>query len=123
MAKRPPWEITVARKADVIAEFQVPSHKFGDREIGDFLRALVIRCRTEDPQDMVGYYVNRRKGHPQRLPFADVIRHYLPEKNRSGFFCGTWDCYAMALQEMAPGAVEAVEFHLEQNRRARKMTL
>jgi hypothetical protein len=113
MAKLPPWEITVARKSDVIAEFQVPGHRFGDREIAAFLRALAVRYRTDTPQDMLDYYVNKRKGRPQRLPLADVQPHLLLEKNRSGFFCGDWECYAMAMQEMAPGAAEAARFHVE----------
>ena len=100
MPKQPPWEIRVGRKSEVLAEIQVPFHKMGEKDIAAFLRALVVRYRTDRPEDMVSFYVNKRRGNPCRLPFADIKPAYQLEQSRVGYFCGDWECYAFAMHEI-----------------------
>ena len=68
MPKQGPWEIRGGRKAKVLAEFCVPYHKMTTNDLSAFLRALVIQYRTNSPEEMVGYYVNRRLGDPSQIP-------------------------------------------------------
>ncbi len=109
MPKQSPWQIRVGRKADVLAEFCVPAHKMDVKDLKTFLRALVVRYRTNSPEDMVGYYVNRRRGHPCRLPFAEVTYQYWPDQCRGGYWCGDWECYASATREIDASAAKALK--------------
>jgi hypothetical protein len=67
---------------------------------------------------MLAFYVNRRRGSPQRLPFADVRWTEDLEHNRVGYFCGDWDCYAMAMQEIDEDIARAVQRELARTRGA-----
>ena len=112
MSKQPLWEIEIACKADVLAEFTVPVNKMGVNDLKAFLRALVIRYRTNSPEDMVDYYVNRRRGHPCRLPFADVTYKHWLDQCRVGYWCGEWECHATAKQEIDASAAQALKEHM-----------
>ncbi len=109
MPKQPPWQIRVGRKADVLAEFCVPAHKIGVKDLNVFLRALVVRYRTNSPEDMVGYYVNRRRGHPCHLPFAEVAPAHRLDECRVGYLCGDWECYASARQKVDASQAQAMK--------------
>ena len=73
--KSPPWKFSVWRKDEQLAEFDIPAHKLESHEVGRFLHALVVRSRTNSLEEMIKYYVNNRRGHPTRVPFAEVIRY------------------------------------------------
>ena len=108
--KQPPWHIKVARKDNVLEEFDVPAHKLGSKEIGTFLRAIVVRYRTETAEDMASYYVNQRRGAPSRLPFAEVSDCYSEDQQHQGYLCGgwEWEWYATAMQDVGPEAATAM---------------
>ena len=113
MPKQPPWEIRVGRKADVLAEFCVPAHKLTEKGLGTFLRALVVRYRADSPEDMLGYYVNRRRGNPCRLPFVEVTPAHRLDECRVGYLCGNWECYASAMQKIDASQAQAMKEILE----------
>ncbi len=92
-----PWEITVARKAEILADFRVPVHKLQKNALNAFLKALVVRYSTETPQDMLAFYVNKTRGAPAYLPFAEVSYCHDLGRRRVGYWCGNWDCYAFAM--------------------------
>src|SRR5438552_2783008 len=100
MTKQPPWEIQVGRKVEIILEFFVPAHKLQANALKAFLIALVARYRTATPEEMLFYYVNKTRGRPTRLPFANITPTFDFEKRRVGFFCGEWECYARAEHEI-----------------------
>ncbi len=109
MPKQPPWEIRVGRKADVLAEFCIPAHKMGVKDLETFLRALVVRYRTDSPEDMLEYYVNQRRGNPYRLPFAEVTPAHRLDERRVGYLCGDWQCYAFAMQKIDASQAQAMK--------------
>ena len=119
MPKQPPWEIRVARKADVLAEFHVPAHKMDVKDLKAFLRAIIVRYRTDSPEDMMHYYVNRRRGHPSRLPFAEVTCVHKLDQQRVGYWCGDWDCYASAMQKIDEAQAQAGKQILRASKGAR----
>lgn len=108
MPKQGPWEICVGRKANVLAKFCVPHHKMSKNDLSAFLRALVIQYRTNDPEKMVGYYVNRRPGHPSRIPLEIKTVDKIDQR-RMGYLCGNWDFYAYALQEYNEELVQEIK--------------
>jgi hypothetical protein len=118
---QPPWEIKVGRKAKILAEFQVPAHKLQKNALDIFLKALVVRYRTSTPEDMLPYYVNKAKGEPSRLSFADVTYCYDLDRRRVGYCCGDWDCYAFAMQEIEAHEAEAIRSELRKNRESRRL--
>jgi len=108
MPKHGPWEIRVCRKDEVLAEFCVPYHKMSTGDLSAFLRGLIIQYRTNSPEEMVGYYVNRRLGAPSRIPLEVMAVNKLDQR-RMGYWCGNWDFYAYALQEFDEEQVQAVK--------------
>ena len=108
MPKQGPWEIRVGRKDDVLAEFSVPHHKMSKKDLNVFLRALVIRYRTDSPEEMVGYYVNKRLGHPSQIPLKVNSANKL-DQHRIGYCCGNWELYAYALHEFDKEQIQAVK--------------
>jgi hypothetical protein len=112
------WNIRVGRKAKVIADFHAPMHKLDRKGVCDFLRALVIRHRTDTPQEMLDYYVNNRRGKPIHRKDADARFYFDYEKCLSGYWCGDWECYASAAFQLTSEEAEALHnIHL-QNKRA-----
>lgn len=118
MPSRCPWKIRVAHKDKDIASFEVPEHKLGSKEIGTFLHALVVRYRTETAEEMLPYYVNGRKGLPEKSPFANIVRYDRLDLREVGFFCGDWECYAMATQTISEEHAAIIQQLHEQNRRS-----
>ena len=118
MPKQPPWTITVGRKAEVISEFVVPAHKLQRTALENYLRALVVRYRTKSPEDMLNYYVNRTKGKPTRLVYAELRPYWSFDLRRSGYFCGEWECYASATYEVSAEIAQAVQNELERGKQA-----
>jgi len=116
MPKQAPWTIRIGRKAEILDEFEVPYHKLGVNDLKALLRALVVRYRTKRPNEMVNYYVNRRLGHPQRLPFADVIWAYDLDRCQVGYACGNWDCYATAMHLIPPEQAQAIKNELRRGK-------
>lgn len=117
MPKQPPWKIRIGRKVEIIGEFEVPSHKLDTNGVKSFLRALVARYRTERPEDMVAFYVNRRRGDPARSQLANVIKAWDFDRCLIGYSCGNWDCYADAMRRIGP---EAAEFLREETERTKR---
>jgi hypothetical protein len=66
---------------------------------------------------MIPYYVNSRRGHPDRMPFANVIRYENDDLTENGYWCGEWECYARATQTMTNEWVAIVRQLREQNKR------
>ena len=118
MPKQPPWEIHVGQKADVLAKFCVPFHKMSIKDLSAFLRALVICYRTNRPEEMVGYYVNRRLGDPSHI-LLEVKAVHKFDQNQIGYWCGNWDFYAYAMQELDEAKVQAVKQILQVTKDAR----
>ena len=118
MPKQAPWEIRVGRKTEVLAEFSVPAHKLRTDNVKAFLKAIVIRYRNETPEEMMSYYVNKTRGLPSRLPFADVMRAYDIDRCRVGYSCGDWECYAFAMQEISGAVAQTVKKLLEATKAA-----
>ena len=116
MTKQPPWEITVGRKGNIIAEFQVPSHKLQKNALAAFLRALVARYRSSSPEEMLSYYVNNTRGAPARLPFAEIVPCHDLERLRVGLQCGGWECYATALHEVSSDVAKSLDEMFSQNK-------
>jgi len=100
MQKQSPWEITLKRKAKTLAEFTVPAHKLTGNGLKAFLKAIVASERVGDPESMMLLYLNKRRGEPSRLQFAEIRKHEDLKRRRVGYFCGDWECYASALQEI-----------------------
>jgi hypothetical protein len=117
MPKRPEWEIQVGRKAEILANFRVPMYKLPRKALQAFLRALVIRYRTDTPEEMLPFYVSKTRGAPDRLPYAEVSDWPL-DRGRLGYWCGTWECYASALWELDAKTLEAVMMEIQKNIRA-----
>jgi hypothetical protein len=61
-SRQPSWKVRVGNKEVVLAEFELPYHRMGNRQIETFLRALVVRYRTDTREEMASYYVNGRAG-------------------------------------------------------------
>ena len=101
MPTQPPWEIRVGRKAEVLGDFRVPAHKLQKHALMTFLRALVVRYRTDTPEDMLAFYVNNTRGTPTRLPFAEVTYCEDLDRQRVGYWCGTWESWACAMHEIS----------------------
>ena len=116
--KSPPWKFSVWRKDEQLAEFDVPAHKLEAHEVGRFLHALVVRSRTNSLEEMIKYYVNNRRGHPTRVPFAEVIRYSSDEFSENGFWCGEWECYARATQTVTEDVSSILRQIREKNIRA-----
>ncbi len=116
---QPPWEIRVGRKDKILAEFRVPAHKLQKNALYAFLKAMVVRYRTETPEDMLAFYVNKTRGAPTRLSFAEARSCHDLEKRRVGHWCGDWDCYASAMREISAEAADGMKLIFEQNRRTR----
>ena len=112
MPKQPDWEFKVARKAEVLAEFRVPTHKLQKNTLNAFLKALVVRYRTNTPEEMLAFYVNKTRGTPDHLPFAEVHWCSDLDRKRVGYFCGDWECYASAMQEIDADTADANKTHL-----------
>ncbi len=119
MAKQPPWEIQVGRKNEILAEFSVPGHKLGTNDLKAFLRALVARYRTDDPEVMLLFYVNRRPGNPDRLPFAEVTYEHWLDQHRVGYWCGQWECYATAKQKIDATTADALKDLMQASKESR----
>jgi hypothetical protein len=118
MAKQPPWEIKVQCKARTVAEFHVPAHKLQKESLYAFLKAVVVRYRTNTPQEMVGYYLNKTLGLPKRLSLADVKPCHHLDRRRVGYSCGDGDCVAFAMQEVGADVADAATREIERNRNA-----
>jgi hypothetical protein len=116
MQKQSPWEIKIARKAETLAEFSVPAYKLTKNALHAFLKAIVASERGGPPESMVLFYLNKRRGEPSRLPFAEIRSHEDLEHNRIGYFCGDWECYASAMQEIDPSIVVALKKELRRNK-------
>ena len=111
------WTIRVGKKAEILAEFQAPMHQLDQNDLRDFLKALVVRHITHDAGEMLPYYVNKRKGSVQRASgTTDIMPYFNFEKRWSGSFCGTWDCYAMAVFNLSAEQAEAIENIQEANK-------
>ena len=96
--KSPPWKFSVWRKDEQLAAFDIPAHKLESHDVGSFLHALVVRSRTNSLEEMIQYYVNDRRGNPDRVSSAEVVRYINDEITENGFWCGDWECYARATQ-------------------------
>lgn len=116
--KQPPWEIRVGRKSDILGNFCVPAHKLQKKACEAFLKALVVRYRTDTPEEMLAFYVNKTRGAPERLPFAEVSYTHDPDRRRVGYWCGDWECYAFATQEIDAGTADAIKRTIDENKRA-----
>ena len=114
MSKQPQWRILVGRKAGLIADFYMPAHRLMVNDIQAFLKAVVARYSSDGPEDMALYYLNKRRGAPSRLPFADVMPVRDPDV--WGYYCGDWDCYASATQVLDEDAAKALKEMLRVNR-------
>lgn len=118
MPKQLHWEIRVGRKTNVLADFHVAAHKLQKNTRAAFLKALVARYSTDTPEEMLAFYVNKTHRAPERLPFAEVRPSYDLDRRRIGYWCGDWDCYASATQEIDAGNAEAMKRVIEQNKTA-----
>jgi hypothetical protein len=118
MQKQPPWEIKVCRKAKILAEFNVPAHKLTKNALEAFLKAVVASERGGAPETIMLFYVNKRRGEPSRIPFAEIRMHEDLEHNRMGYFCGDWECYASATQEIDPSIVAWLKKERHRNKGA-----
>jgi hypothetical protein len=117
MPKPPEWEIRVGRKAEILADLRVPVHKLQRNALNAFLRALVVRYRTDTPEEMLAFYVNKTRGAPGRLPFAEV-RDCPLDRGRVGYWCGDWECYAFALRELDAETLDCLTGEIQKNKRA-----
>jgi hypothetical protein len=115
---QPPWEIEVCEKAKTLARFQVPAHKLGPNDLASFLRPLVVRGRTNTIAEMMVFYVNRRRGAPNRLPFAEVQPCRNLKRGRVGYWCGDWDCYATAMKKIDKATAAWIRKEIRKNRAA-----
>jgi hypothetical protein len=119
MAKQRPWQIRVGRKAQIIAEFSVPAHKLQKNALEAFLRSVVVRYRTNNPEEMLGYYVSKTRGRPSRLGFAELSPAYDLDRRLVGYFCSDWECYADAMREIDADHAESLKRILEENKRSK----
>jgi hypothetical protein len=117
MQNQAPWEIKLSRKAKILAEFKVPGHKLSGNGLKAFLKAIVASERAGNPESMMLFYVNKRRGEPSRLPFAETCKHEDLKRNRVGFFCGDWECHASAFQKIDASTVKWIKQERERSRR------
>lgn len=113
MKPMPVWKIMVARKTEIIAELTVPAYRLTEKDLDDLSRALVVRYRNDTVEEMLPYYLNRRRGKPERLNFADPKPYTDEKKLESGVYCGNWDCYAYASQRIGIEHAEAAKVRNE----------
>jgi hypothetical protein len=99
------WEIKVSTKSKTLAEFEVPAHKLGSKDIRALLKAIVASGRAGNPETMTLMYVNRRRGEPARLNFAECRQHADLRRGQTGIFCGDWEFYATAMQDADPTVI------------------
>jgi hypothetical protein len=97
----------------------VPAHKLQRNALEAFLKSLVVRHRTNNPEEMLHYYVNKTRGTPTRLNFAELTPAYDLDRRRVGYFCGEWECYAEAMREIDTEHAEALKRIMEENRRSK----
>jgi hypothetical protein len=119
MPKQSPWQIRVGRKAEILAEFSVPAHKLQRHALEAFLKAIVVRYRTNSPEEMVYYYASKTRGLPTRLNFAELTPACDIERKLVGYFCGEWECYAEAMREIDAEHAESLKKIMEENRRSK----
>lgn len=95
------WNIKIGKKAEIIECFSVPINKLDGSALRYFLRASVARYAGGEMKYALNYFVNERNGEPQRSADSSVVRVLDPERAVSGYFCGTWECYAEATFELS----------------------
>ena len=118
MNKPKEWNITVGKKAKILAKLKAPMHQLGRRDLDAFLKAIVVRYRTENAREMLAYYVNRRKGSIQRAFDAPKIVPYFNFEHRwNGVWCGTWDRYARAVYELTAEEAQSIKDVQDANKR------
>jgi hypothetical protein len=81
--------IRVRKKYIVVSEFEVPAYRFEGDGLASFLRAIYVASFTSDPQELIQYYINRRKGVPIRNSTLDLQNAWHPERREIGHCCGT----------------------------------
>ena len=115
--KYPPWKISVWRKDQQLANFEIPNHKLGSNEVRQFLHALVVRTRTTSLEEMIPYYVNGKRGEPRKLPFATVQNYLSDDLKEQGYWCGEWECHAIATHTNNDELIAVIRELRMQNRR------
>jgi hypothetical protein len=104
-----PWTFTVVVNGLTTESFDVPAHQLTDEAVKAMLRAIVIRHRTSTAQEMLPYYVNRRRGSISRLPMADVQPAWAPDYTAQGWSCGTQvEAIAYAMRPIDPAQASVV---------------
>jgi hypothetical protein len=110
------WEIRVGKKDTIIEQFSVPIYKLDGPALKYFLVSSVARLQCESLQDTLDYFVNGRKGMPQRSPYAQIFCVTDPELGVSGYFCGTWECYAEATFLLSDSEIMGLKRIIRQNK-------
>ena len=103
--------IRVYENKCVVSEFEVPAHRFDGDGLANFLRAIYVASEISDPQALVQYYVNRRKGDPVRNSALDLQYGWHPERREVGHYCGTQELPVEAMQTLSKEHYDALEKH------------
>jgi hypothetical protein len=91
------WTIQVRYGRELPHEFKVPCHKLELGALENVLRAIVVHQLADTPETMASYYVNRRRGFPDRLEGAEVRFDYDHEHDQYYYWCGKLPtCLAIA---------------------------
>jgi hypothetical protein len=113
---RPSWKIEIWCKDKAVARFEAPAHKLSKGALFAFLTALVVRYRTDTPQEMLLFYVNKRSGSPVRLPGAAIQSAWTQDEGEQGYICGDWECRATAMQELDAARAKWVRAQVEKTK-------
>ena len=114
--KKPDWLIRIGRK-DQVAEVRIPKHRLGEKQLAEYLRAVVSSMKSESQIDQVNYYLNDRKGAPGPSLKPRVINYFNYEHRWSGLWCGDWEHYAMGVFEIDQKTADTVHQFQNQNRK------
>lgn len=110
------WEFRIGKKAAIIERFSVPINKLDGKALQYFLRAAVCRYDCSTIQESLEYFVNERPGKPQRSPYSKIYRVLDLQRGVSGYFCGTWDCYAEATFSLSDTEIKGLRKIISQNK-------
>lgn len=107
--------IRVRKKYAVVSEFEVPANRFERVGLASFLRAIYHSGVISDPQELIQYFVNRRKGDPIRNSDADLQNCWRDETREIGHCCGTTELMVEAMRTFPKEQYDAFKKLRKQN--------
>jgi hypothetical protein len=116
MAKHPPWTVRVwTKKLGIIFEQPVPYHYLSDADVKALGRALILKHRNYDSEDIISAYCNRRRPSSYSKQVTQPERFTDLEKADQGYVFGDADIFVFISQKMSAQWVNAARTVRAQN--------